>query len=158
MLNISHYRIIAVGKIKKKWIQDGIEMYLKRLPGLEIREIKDSTQIKEEIAIKEIIGKNEILITLNESGHTFTSRQLSTKLLNSHNQNINFVIGGASGLPNTLNNYASWQLSLSPLTFPHDIARLLLIEQIYRAKNITQGGPYHKEQSRNECIDGSFVL
>tara|TARA_Y100001968_G_scaffold184384_1_gene168919 strand:- start:407 stop:868 length:462 start_codon:yes stop_codon:yes gene_type:complete len=147
MLNISHYRIIAVGKIKKKWIQDGIEMYLKRLPGLEIREIKDSTQIKEEIAIKEIIGKNEILITLNESGHTFTSRQLSTKLLNSHNQNINFVIGGASGLPNTLNNYASWQLSLSPLTFPHDIARLLLIEQIYRAKNITQGGPYHKEQT-----------
>ena len=145
MLNISHYKIIAIGKIKKKWIQEGIEMYLKRLPGLEVIEIKDSTQIKEEHTIKEIISKNETLVTLNENGQSFTSKQLATKLLNSHNQNITFVIGGASGLPTSLNNSASWQLSLSPLTFPHEIARLLLIEQLYRAKTITQGGPYHKE-------------
>mgnify|MGYP001219638487 FL=1 len=145
MLNISHYKIIAIGKIKKKWIQEGIEMYLKRLPGLEVKEIKDSTQSKEEHSIKEIISKNEILITLNENGQSFTSKQLATKLLNSHNQNITFVIGGASGLPPSLNNSAAWQLSLSPLTFPHEIARLLLIEQLYRAKTISQGGPYHKE-------------
>ena len=145
MLNISHYKIIAIGKIRKKWIQEGIEMYLKRLPGLEVREIKDSTQLKEEHTIKEIISKNEFLVTLNENGQSFTSKQLATKLLNSHNQNITFVIGGASGLTSSLNNLASWQLSLSPLTFPHEIARLLLIEQIYRAKTITQGGPYHKE-------------
>ena len=145
MLNISHYKIIAIGKIKKKWIQEGIEMYLKRLPGLEVKEIKDSTQSKEEHSIKEIISKNEILITLNENGQSFTSKQLATKLLNSHNQNITFVIGGAFGLPISLNNKAAWQLSLSPLTFPHEIARLLLIEQLYRAKTITQGGPYHKE-------------
>ena len=142
MLNISHYKIIAIGKIKKKWIQEGIEMYLKRLPGLEI---KDSTQAKEEHTIKEIISKNEFLVTLNENGQSFTSKQLATKLLNSHNQNITFVIGGASGLTSSLNNLASWQLSLSPFTFPHEIARLLLIEQLYRAKTITQGGPYHKE-------------
>ena len=145
MLNISHYKIIAIGKIRKKWIQEGIEMYLKRLPGLEVREIKDSTQAKEEHTIKEIISKNEFLVTLNENGQSFTSKQLATKLLNSHNQNITFVIGGASGLTSSLNNLASWQLSLSPLTFPHEIARLLLIEQLYRAKTITQGGPYHKE-------------
>ena len=145
MLNISHYKIIAIGKIRKKWIQEGIEMYLKRLPGLEVKEIKDSTQAKEEHTIKEIISKNEFLVTLNENGQSFTSKQLATKLLNSHNQNITFVIGGASGLTSSLNNLASWQLSLSPLTFPHEIARLLLIEQIYRAKTITQGGPYHKE-------------
>ena len=145
MLNISHYKIIAIGKIKKKWIQEGIEMYLKRLPGLEVKEIKDSTLTKEEHSIKEIISKNEILITLNENGQSFTSKQLATKLLNSHNQNITFVIGGASGLPISLNNKAAWQLSLSPLTFPHEIARLLLIEQLYRAKTISQGGPYHKE-------------
>ena len=145
MLNISHYKIIAIGKIRKKWIQEGIEMYLKRLPGLEVKEIKDSTQLKEEHTIKEIISKNEFLVTLNENGQPFTSKQLATKLLNSHNQNITFVIGGASGLTSSLNNLASWQLSLSPLTFPHEIARLLLIEQIYRAKTITQGGPYHKE-------------
>ena len=145
MLNISHYKIIAIGKIRKKWIQEGIEMYLKRLPGLEVKEIKDSTQAKEEHTIKEIISKNEFLVTLNENGQSFTSKQLATKLLTSHNQNITFVIGGASGLTSSLNNLASWQLSLSPLTFPHEIARLLLIEQLYRAKTITQGGPYHKE-------------
>ena len=145
MLNISHYKIIAIGKIRKKWIQEGIEMYLKRLPGLEVKEIKDSTQAKEEHTIKEIISKNEFLVTLNENGQSFTSKQLATKLLNSHSQNITFVIGGASGLTSSLNNLASWQLSLSPLTFPHEIARLLLIEQLYRAKTITQGGPYHKE-------------
>ena len=144
MLNISHYKIIAIGKIRKKWIQEGIEMYLKRLPGLEVKEIKDSTQLKEEHTIKEIIKKNECLVTLNENGQSFTSKQLATKLLNSHNQNITFVIVGSSGLTSSLNNLASWQLSLSPLTFPHEIARLLLIEQLYRAKTITQGGPYHK--------------
>ena len=145
MLNISHYKIIAIGKIKKKWIQEGIEMYLKRLPSLKVIEIKDNNQLKEENAIKEIIKKNEILVTLNENGHPFTSKQLATKLLNSRNQNITFVIGGASGLSSSLSSSAAWQLSLSPLTFPHEIARLLLIEQIYRAKTITQGGPYHKE-------------
>ena len=145
MLNISHYKIIAIGKIKKKWIQEGIEMYLKRLPGLEVKEIKDSTQAKEEHTIKEITSKTEFLVTLNENGQSFTSKQLATKLLTSHNQNITFVIGGAAGLSSSLNNLASWQLSLSPLTFPHEIARLLLIEQLYRAKTITQGGPYHKE-------------
>ena len=145
MLNISHYKIIAIGKIKKRWIQEGIEMYLKRLPGLEVIEVKDNNQTKEEHTIKEIINKNEILVTLNENGQSFTSKQLATKLLNSYNQKIIFVIGGASGLPPSLNNSASWQLSLSPLTFPHEIARLLLIEQLYRAKTITQGGPYHKE-------------
>ena len=145
MLNISHYKIIAIGKIKKKWIQEGIEMYLKRLPGLEVIEIKDSTQIKEEHTIKEIISKNETLVTLNENGQSFTSKQLATKLLNSHNQNITFAIGGSTGLSPSLHSSASWQLSLSPLTYPHEIARLLLIEQLYRAKTITQGGPYHKE-------------
>ena len=145
MLNISHYKVIAIGKIKRKWIQEGIEMYLKRLPGLKVIEIKDNHQAKEDHTIKEIINKNDILVTLNENGQSLTSMQLATKLINSQNQNIIFVIGGASGLPPSLNNSASWQLSLSPLTFPHEIARLLLIEQLYRAKTITQGSPYHKE-------------
>ena len=144
MLNISHYKIIAIGKIKKKWIHEAIEMYLKRLPGLEVKEIKDSTQIKEEHSIKEIISKNEILITLNENAKSFSSKQLAKRLLDFHNQNITFVIGGATGLSPSLNKSASWQLSLSPLTFPHELARLLLIEQLYRAKTIIQGCPYHK--------------
>ena len=145
MLNISHYKIIAIGKIKKRWIQEGIEMYLKRLPGLEVIEIKDNTQIKEENTIKEIIKKNETIVTLNENGQSFTSKEFSEKLLDCQNQNITFAIGGATGFSPSLNDSASWKLSLSPLTFPHEIARLLLIEQIYRAKSISQGSPYHKE-------------
>ena len=145
MLNISHYKIIAIGKIRKKWIQTGIEVYLKRLPGLKVIEIKDSTQKKEEYTIKEMLKSNETLITLNENGHSFTSKQLTRKLADSQNQNITFVIGGATGLSQSLNSSASWQLSLSPLTFPHEVARLLLIEQLYRAQTITKGSPYHKE-------------
>ena len=145
MLSISKYKIVAVGKIRKKWIQEGVEMYLKRLPGLRVIEIKDSNHTKEESTIKEIIKKNEILVTLNENGHLFTSKQLAQKLLDFQNQNITFIIGGATGLSHSINSSASWQLSLSPLTYPHEIARLLLIEQLYRAKTITQGGPYHKE-------------
>tara|TARA_Y100001968_G_scaffold256707_1_gene243162 strand:+ start:2471 stop:2908 length:438 start_codon:yes stop_codon:yes gene_type:complete len=145
MLNFSHYKIIAIGKIKKLWIQEGIEMYLKRLPGLKVIEVKNNHQTKQEQSIKEIISKNELIVTLNENGQSFTSKHLATKLLNSHNQNISFVIGGPTGLSSSLNNSASWQLSLSPLTFPHEIARLLLVEQLYRAKTITQGAPYHKE-------------
>jgi len=144
MLNTSHYKIIAIGKVKKKWIQEGIEMYLKRLPGLKVIEIKDSTQTKEESSIKENINKNETLVTLNENGQLFTSKQFTKKLLNSHNQNITFAIGGATGLTPSLNTSATWQLSLSPLTYPHEIARLLLIEQLYRANTIAQGGAYHK--------------
>ena len=144
MLIISHYKIIAIGKIKKNWIKEAIDMYLKRLPGLKVIEIKDSNQSKEECSIKENIKKNEILVTLNENGPLFTSKQLSTKLLDCHNQNITFAIGGSTGLSPSLNNSAAWQLSLSPLTFPHEIARLILIEQIYRANTIIQGFPYHK--------------
>ena len=145
MINLSHYKIIAIGKIKKKWIQNGIRMYLNRLPGLQVIEIKDSTQIKEESTIKGIIKKNQTLVTLNENGQSFTSKEFAKKLLDYPHHNITFAIGGATGLSPSLNSSAAWQLSLSPLTYPHELARLLLIEQIYRAKTITQGGPYHKE-------------
>ena len=145
MLSISHYKIIVIGKTKKKWVQAGIEIYLNRLPGLQVIEIKDSTQLKEEHMIKEIVKKNETLVTLNENGQCFTSKQFAKKLIGCHNQNITFAIGGATGFSSSLNQAAAWQLSLSPLTFPHEISRILLIEQLYRAKTISQGWPYHKE-------------
>tara|TARA_B100000579_G_C22793312_1_gene835730 strand:+ start:789 stop:1226 length:438 start_codon:yes stop_codon:yes gene_type:complete len=145
MLSISNYKIIAIGKIRKKWVKEGIDMYLKRLPGLKVIEIKDSSQIKEEYAIKELIKKNDTLVTLNEDGQSFTSREFSKKLQDFPNQKIIFVIGGATGLSSSLNILSDLQLSLSPLTFPHEVSRLLLIEQLYRARSIAQGGPYHKE-------------
>ena len=145
MLNVSRYKIIAVGKVKKKWIKSGLELYLKRLPGLRITEIKDSTQKKEALAIKQALKKNELLITLNETGKSFTSKEFASKLQESNNQLITFAIGGASGLSPEINESASWQLSLSPLTFPHELALLLLVEQLYRAQTISRGGPYHRE-------------
>ena len=144
MLNISRYHIIAVGKVKRKWIQSGLELYLNRLPGLKITEIKDSTQSKEALAIKQAVKKNELLITLNETGKSFTSKEFASKLQEPKNQFLTFAIGGASGLSPEINEIASWQLSLSPFTFPHELARLLLVEQLYRAQTIAQGGPYHK--------------
>ena len=145
MLSISHYKIIAIGKIRKNWIKTGIEMYLDRLPGLQVVEIKDSTQAKEENTIRKIIKRNETLVTLSENGQSFTSKELAKKLLDFDNKKITFAIGGATGLSPSINSSAAWNLSLSPFTFPHEIARLLLIEQLYRAKTITQGAPYHKE-------------
>ncbi len=145
MLNISRYQIIAVGKVKRKWIKSGLELYLNRLPGLKITEIKDSNQKKEALAIKQVLKKNELLITLNETGKSFSSKEFALKLQESHDQLLTFAIGGASGLSPEINDDASWQLSLSPLTFPHELARLLLVEQLYRAQTITQGGPYHKD-------------
>tara|TARA_Y100001968_G_C19131634_1_gene607003 strand:- start:237 stop:674 length:438 start_codon:yes stop_codon:yes gene_type:complete len=144
MLNVSHYKIFAIGKVKKKWIQSGIEVYLNRLPGLKVVEIKDSNQKKEGLAIKEMLKKNDTLITLSEHGQSFTSQELAQKLQNCKHHNLSFAIGGPTGLSPELCISASWQLSLSPLTFTHEIARLLLIEQIYRAQTILQGGPYHK--------------
>ena len=144
MLNMSRYQIIAVGKVKKKWIQSGLELYLNRLPGLKITEIRDSTPKKEALAIKQTVKKNQLLITLNENGKSFTSKEFASKLQESNNQLLAFAIGGASGLSPEINDCASWQLSLSTFTFPHELARLLLVEQLYRAQTITRGGPYHR--------------
>ena len=108
-------------------------------------ETKDNTQKKETLAIKQAMRKNAKLITLNETGNLFTSKEFAEKLQESNIELITFVVGGASGLSPEINDSASWQLSLSPFTFPHEIARLLLIEQLYRAQTISQGGPYHKD-------------
>ncbi len=145
MLNISRYQIIAVGKVRKKWIQSGLELYLNRLPGLRITEIKDSTPKKEALAIRQALKKNELLITLNETGKSFTSKEFALRLQESNNQLLTFAIGGASGLSPEIDDISSWQLSLSPFTFPHELARLLLVEQLYRAQTISQGGPYHRD-------------
>tara|TARA_Y100001968_G_scaffold333713_2_gene398620 strand:- start:152 stop:589 length:438 start_codon:yes stop_codon:yes gene_type:complete len=144
LINISRYRIIAVGKIKKAWIQQGVNAYLKRLPGLTVTEIRDSNPEKEALNVISSLKKGEILVVLSEEFPTLCSVQFSNKLNEFSNQRLAFVIGGSSGISAKLKSIADWSLGLSSLTFPHEIARLLLIEQLYRAQSIHTNSPYHR--------------
>jgi 23S rRNA (pseudouridine1915-N3)-methyltransferase len=144
VINPSRIRILAVGKVRKSWVQEGVSLYLKRLPGLVVTELRDSTMAKEAEAIAAALRPDERLALLTEEGTTYTSVAFAQQLRDSGSQRLAFVIGGAEGLDPALKARASWRLSLSPMTFPHELARLLLLEQLYRASSILQGGPYHK--------------
>ena len=136
MLQTNRLSINAIGKIKKDWIREGINQYKKRLPDLIINESK-SFNIDN-------IRVNNIIICLTEEGQLFNSIELTSLLLNFKNKKINFLIGDADGIPSDIKNKSHLLLSLSPLTFPHELARLILIEQIYRAISISNGSPYHR--------------
>ena len=144
MINPARIRILAVGKVRKGWVQEGIALYRRRLPGLEIAELKDSTMVKEAEAISAALRPEERLVVLTEEGRTLDSLAFAEQLRGSGSERIAFVIGGADGLEPALKAQAHWRLSLSPMTFPHELARLLLLEQLYRARSIQQGGPYHR--------------
>jgi len=137
-------KLIAVGKVKKGWVRDGVAVYLQRLPELEISEIKDSNPLKEGEQILSCLKPGDRLIALTETGQTLASPKFAHWLGQASSNTLVFVIGSAGGLSPQLKQSAAHQLSLSPMTFPHEIARLLLVEQLYRAKTILQGGNYHK--------------
>ena len=136
MLQTNRLSINAIGKIKKDWIREGINQYKKRLPDLIINESK-SFNIDN-------IRVNNIIICLTEEGQLFNSIELTSLLLNFKNKKINFLIGDADGIPSDIKDKSHLLLSLSPLTFPHELARLILIEQIYRAISISNNSPYHR--------------
>ena len=143
-MNPCRCRIIAVGKVRKGWVQEGVELYLKRLPGLSVVELKDSSREKEAEAIRAALRSDELPVMLMEQGDTLASVPFAKRLEQFGNERLAFVIGGADGLSDELKAAARWQLSLSPMTFPHELARLLLLEQLYRAQAILQGSPYHR--------------
>ena len=136
MLQTNRLSINAIGKIKKNWIREGINQYKKRMPDLIISETK-SFNIDN-------IRVNNIIICLTEEGQSFNSIELTSLLLNFKNKKINFLIGDADGIPSDIKDKSNLLLSLSPLTFPHELARLILIEQIYRAVSISNNSPYHR--------------
>ena len=136
MLQTNRLSINAIGKIKKNWIREGINQYKKRMPDLIINESK-SFNIDN-------IRVNNIIICLTEEGQAFNSIELTSLLLNFKNKKINFLIGDADGIPSDIKDKSNLLLSLSPLTFPHELARLILIEQIYRAVSISNNSPYHR--------------
>ena len=143
-MNANRCRVLAVGKVRRGWIQEGIDLYRKRLPGLDIIELRDSTPQKEADAIQAALRSDERLIALMEEGATLASIPFARRLERYGNERLAFVIGGADGLTAELKARASWRLSLSPMTFPHELARLMLIEQLFRAQAILQGSPYHR--------------
>ncbi|MGF1602360.1 MAG: 23S rRNA (pseudouridine(1915)-N(3))-methyltransferase RlmH [Thermosynechococcaceae cyanobacterium] len=137
-------KLIAVGKVKKDWIRQGVEMYVNRLPELEIREIKDSNPEKEGEQILALRGSCDRILALTEEGKTYTSPKFAQYLGKAPSHSLVLVLGSAEGLSAALKQQADLKLSLSPMTFPHELARLMLVEQLYRAKTILQGGRYHK--------------
>ena len=144
MLNPSKYRILAIGKIRKDWIKTGFNIYTKRLPGLRVTELRSSNPQGESKEITTTLRNDELLVALTEEAEPLSSLAFANRLQELGSQKLAFVIGGTDGLAPEIKSLASWNLSLSPLTFPHELARLLLVEQIYRAQTILSGGPYHR--------------
>ena len=144
--------LITVGKLKNKELESLCEDYQKRLnPKLHIFEVKASAQNPEKES-SEVIKKlgdigtsNARHILLTEWGDEFESVKFSSWLDERMQKfsHVNFIIAGAEGPDQKLKDFCHDQLSLSQLTLPHKIARLVLIEQIYRAQTIKHGHPYH---------------
>lgn len=157
------FRIITVGKLKEKYLKDGIAEYLKRLQcyaTVEIIEVADeqtpdSASEMEELQIKakeaqrihKYIKEDTYLIALAIEGTMLTSEQLAERIEQlgiSGKSHITMVIGGSLGLDKSILQQADLLLSFSKLTFPHQLMRLILVEQLYRSYRIMKGEPYHK--------------
>jgi 23S rRNA (pseudouridine1915-N3)-methyltransferase len=138
-------KILAVGKVKYAWVHAGIQEYAKRIPGLTIQEIKDSNRRTELAEITPHLRTHDRLIVLTERGQQQTSPDFAQFLTRETlNHSVVFVIGSSDGITPELERSAHARLALSPMTFTHDMARLLLVEQIYRAISIVTNGNYHK--------------
>ena len=142
-------KIICVGKIKEAFYRDAIAEYMKRLSKyhkVEIVELNDSNiNLEKELILKKIDNKDYV-ITLEIEGHEVSSVELANKLDKTLmiNSNITFVIGGSDGLDDEVKARANYKLSFSKMTFPHQLFRVILLEQIYRAFKIMNNETYHK--------------
>jgi 23S rRNA (pseudouridine1915-N3)-methyltransferase len=137
-------KIIAVGKVKKGWLKEGIAVYRQRLPEIDLIEIKDTGKVPEANKVQSLLKTHDKLVVLSEEGHPFNSMEFSHWLAQEASGTLIFCLGGPEGISPELKQQAHQILSLSAMTFPHEVARLLLMEQLYRAKTILQGGSYHK--------------
>ena len=148
-------KIICVGSIKEKELASLIQEYLKRITKytkIEIIEVadysynlKDTLKVEGESILKHINDKDYV-ITLEIDGKELNSIEFSEKIRTTYivNSNIDFVIGGSYGLDDTVKSRSNFKMSFSKLTFPHQLFRLILLEQIYRAFKIINNESYHK--------------
>lgn len=153
-------KIIALGKIKEKFLKDGIDEFLKRLTPyasvtiqeltpIEIKDenLTDKILIEEGEKILSLIKPLDYVITLEINGKQFSSEEFASKiedLTNDGTQEIVFVIGSSCGIGKNVSQRANLKMSMSKMTFLHQFARLILVEQIYRAFKIIKGETYHK--------------
>lgn len=141
-------KLIVVGKMKNKALASLCEDYKKRLQffgGVEVVEIKDSSPEKEgEKAIEHLKGFRGKVYVMSEEGKTFSSAEFAKMLENDLIRGGSaFVIGSAYGLSNLIKQKADILMSMSPMTFTHEFARTILLEQLYRAKTISANTGYH---------------
>jgi 23S rRNA (pseudouridine1915-N3)-methyltransferase len=149
-------KLVCVGKLKEKYLKDACGEYSKRIFGfgkLEIIEVQDEREDRHDALLVEAgrilnnIKDSEYVITMEINGEMMSSEQLAKKMSSlgvMGKPNITFIIGGSAGLHESVSARAELKLSFSKMTFPHQIARVMLLEQIYRAYKINQGGSYHK--------------
>ncbi|MEG2174114.1 MAG: 23S rRNA (pseudouridine(1915)-N(3))-methyltransferase RlmH [Oscillospiraceae bacterium] len=159
MVNVN---IIAVGKLSEKFLTEGCNEYIKRLGGfchvkmMEVEETRLPTHAGERLisAALEAEGarilakaQRTAIVALCIEGELCSSEQLSGRLERmavEGTNTVSFCLGSSYGLAEAVKCEARWQLSMSPMTFPHQLARLMLCEQLYRAGSILSGGKYHK--------------
>lgn len=147
IVSIPDITIICVGTLKDRNIGSIVEMYIARLrhdARITIHEVRDGTPESEGERISRIVDKTAgYSFALSEEGKTYTSQKFSARI-GAITGKMSFIIGGASGLNDRIKKVADELFSLSPLTFTHEIARLLLFEQLYRACSILHNRAYHK--------------
>jgi len=157
------YRIISVGKIREPFYQNGINEYIKRLKVYTSVELVDGLEEKispragekdiqkvlqkEADKILKLLNKDEMLVVLDSRGRSISSEKFAEYIADwniSNKSRINLIIGGSFGLADKLKKEANMSISFSKMTFPHQMAVLILSEQIYRGFKILRGEPYHK--------------
>ncbi len=153
--------LIAISKTTEKYLQEGIAIYENRLQHyckfqrVEIPDLKNSKnlsfeqqKLKEAELILSKVSNTDFVVLLDENGKEFNSLQLSkeiNKWMNQSISNVIFIIGGPYGFDQSVYNRANLKISLSKLTFSHQMVRLFFVEQIYRSFTILKGEPYHHQ-------------
>lgn len=154
---------IAMGKLKESWYREACAEYLKRLGAYVAPKVSEPAPVdlphkpspaqieaalrQEAVKIREQIKPGSFTVAMCIEGRTLSSEQLAQKLETAAGQGfstVNFLVGSSFGLDKELKKQADLRLSMSPMTFPHSLARVMLMEQVYRAYSIINNGKYHK--------------
>lgn len=156
-------KIVAVGKIRERYLAAGVEEYLKRLqplarvevvevpderlPGQPVAALEEAVKDKEGERLLAHVREGSYVVALAVEGKMLSSEDLAAMLENlalSGRSDLTFLIGGTLGLAPGVLKRADLLLSLSPMTFPHQMVRMIILEQLYRACKISRGEPYHR--------------